>query len=139
LVWNVVADWDKYWPQWHPASVSVSGAVDQPMHLGDVIREHARIGGLDGEGDWTVVEYERPRRLMLRVLGTPIGDVQITYRFEARDGAVEYTRVLEFDASNLPENLRMAVERQMETDSAAGLSRLKQLVEQQLLQRDQVE
>ena len=119
----------KYWPQWHPATVAVSGQIEHPMQMGDVIRERARIGGVEGEGDWKVVEHERPRRVVMRVPGTQVGDVQITYGFVTHGDEVEFTRSLEFDVSLLPENLRPVVERQMETDSAAGLRRLKELVE----------
>ncbi len=122
----------KYWPQWHLATVAVSGQIDQPMQLGDVIRERARIGGVEGEGDWKVVNYERPRRVVLHVSGTEIGEVRITYGFEQHGSKVEFKRTLEFDASHLPENLRQATERQMETDSESGLRRLKGVVEAML-------
>jgi hypothetical protein len=122
----------KYWPEWHPATVSVGGQTDRPMQLGDVIRERARIGGLEGEGDWRVVEYERPRRVVLRVAGTQFGDVQIIYGFQAEAGEVQFTRTLEFDVSNLPENARRAVEQQMQMDSDVGVGRLKQLVERMI-------
>lgn len=122
----------KFWPRWHPATVSVKGAIDQPMRLGDMIRERAKIGGVEGEGDWKVMECDRPRRVVLHVEGTAIGAVNITYQFEAGPDEVEFTRILDFDASALPENVRPLVERQMATDSAEGLARLKAFVEHQL-------
>jgi hypothetical protein len=123
----------KYWPQWHPATIAVSGAVDSPVTLGDVIRERARIGGGVGENDWTVVEHERPRRVVLWMPGTRLGDLQITYLFEPSGAQVEFTRELQFDLSNLPATIdRNAVERQMSSDSAEGLRRLRVLVERKL-------
>jgi uncharacterized protein YndB with AHSA1/START domain len=123
----------RYWPLWHPATVAVSGAIDHPMRLGDVIREHARIAGVEGEGDWTVVEYERPHRVVLHVPGTRVGDVEITYGFEQQGNLVQFNRTLQFDASSFPDDGRRAIERQMETDSVEGLRRLKALVEETLV------
>ena len=74
----------QYWPQWHPATVGVSGAIEQPMQRGDKIRERARIGGAVAENEWTVVEHERPRRVVLQMPGTRLGDLRITYRCEPR-------------------------------------------------------
>jgi hypothetical protein len=93
----------------------------------------ARIGGGVGENDWTVVEHERPRRVVLWMPGTRLGDLQITYLFEPSGAQVEFTRELQFDLSNLPATIdRNAVERQMSADSAEGLRRLRVLVERKL-------
>lgn len=120
----------KYWPQWHPATISVSGAIEQPMRLGDQIRERARIAGMEAEGDWTVAELERPTRVVLKMLGTRLGDLQISYHFAPRGEDVEFTRELEFDASKLPAMIPASmVERQMNSDSEEALKRLKPLIE----------
>jgi hypothetical protein len=104
------------------------------MRLGDSIHERARIGGLIGENDWTVVECARPSRVVLRIPGTRLGGLEIVYRFEPRGDAVEFTRELEFDLANLPPNMdRRAIERQMSTDSLEALQRLKILVERLVL------
>jgi len=120
----------KYWTQWHPATVSVSGAIDQPMQLGDKIRERARIAGMEAEGDWTVAELERPTRVVLKMLATRLGDLQITYRFATRGDEIEFTRELEFDASKLPAMIPASlVEKQMDSDSEEALKKLKALIE----------
>ena len=124
----------RYWPDWHPATLGVSGAVETPMKLGDSIHERARIGGAIGENVWTVVEYVCPSRVVLRMPGTRLGDLEIVYQFAARDDAVEFTRELAFDLANLPPSVdRNAIERQLKTDSAEALRRLKDLVERMLL------
>ncbi len=120
----------KYWPQWHPATVGVSGAIEQPMQRGDKIRERARIAGVEAEGDWTVADLERPTRVVLKMAGTRLGDLQIAYRFAPRGEDVEFTRELEFDSSKLPAMIPASlVERQMDSDSEQALKRLKDLVE----------
>ena len=60
----------QYWTQWHPATVSVSGAIEQPMQIGDKIRERARIAGMEAEGAWTVAEWKRPTRVVLKMPAT---------------------------------------------------------------------
>ena len=120
----------RYWPDWHPATLGVSGVVETPMQLGDSIHERARIGGTVGENDWVVVEHVHPSRVVLRMPGTRLGDLQIVYRFAPRGDGVEFTRELEFDLTNLPPNVdKSAIEQQMEADSAEALRRLKNLIE----------
>lgn len=123
----------KYWTEWHPATQAVSGAIDQPMQLGDRIRERAKIGGIIAENDWTVVECVRPSRVVLRMPGTALGDLEIAYAFAPRGTAIEFTRTLQFDLTNLPPLFdRAALERQMDSDSDQAVRRLKALVERML-------
>jgi uncharacterized protein YndB with AHSA1/START domain len=120
----------KHWPEWHPATEGVSGDVDQPMRLGSKIRERARIGGRVGEGEWTVVAHERPRRVVLQLPTTTFGDLEIAYDFEPQAGGVRFTRSLTFDLSRLPPQFDCAqIERQMDSDSEQALAKLKTLVE----------
>jgi hypothetical protein len=122
----------KYWPQWHPATVGVGGVTDRPIQLGDVIRERAQIGPNLHEGDWTVVEYARPTRVVLQMAG---GALQITYIFAATDRITRFRRQLDyppgrFGGSGADPTL---VQRLMEEQSAEGLRRLKNLVEKDLM------
>ena len=120
----------RYWPDWHPATLGVGGAVETPMQLGDLIHERVRIGGTIGENDWIVVEHAHPCRVVLRMPSTRLGNLEIVYRFAPRGDAVEFTRELEFDLMSLPPSMdKPAIEQQMNTDSAEGLRRLKDLVE----------
>lgn len=124
----------RYWPDWHPATLGVSGAVETPMRLGDSIHERARIGGVIGENDWTVVECVRPSRIVLRMPGTRLGDLEIVYRFSPWGDAIEITRELEFDLANLPPSMdKRMIEQQMNTDSAEAVQRLRDLVERLVL------
>jgi Polyketide cyclase / dehydrase and lipid transport len=122
------------WPAWHPATIAVSGVTDRPIALGDTIHEKARIGGQEYEGDWTVVEYDRPSGLTMRVLGTA---TTITYAFVAEGpAATRFTRTLEFDAGQFAGSAAdpAALERLMFAQSEAALTKLKALVEQRLSQ-----
>jgi len=119
----------KYWTQWHPATISVTGAIDQPMQRGDTIRERARVAGIIAENDWTVVKRKRLSHVALKMPGTRLGDLELVYRFQPRGAEVEFTRELEFDLSKLPPLTRSEIERQLLSDSEVGLKRLKTLVE----------
>ncbi len=119
----------KYWTQWHPVTISVSGAIDQPMQRGDKIRERARVAGIIAENDWTVVKRKRLSHVALKMPGTRLGDLEIVYRFQAHGVEVEFTRELEYDLSKLPALTRNEIKRQLVSDSEVGLKRLKTLVE----------
>lgn len=119
----------RYWTEWHPATLAVSGQIERPMRLGDVIRERAKIGSVIAENDWTVTEWERNRRVVLSMPDTRLGDLKITYSFVSTPEGLAYTRTLEFDASLLPEPAQAAIISQMESDSKIAVQRIQELVE----------
>lgn len=112
----------QYWPEWHPATVSVAGQIHQPARLGDVIIERVALGGRPGEGAWTVVEDEHPHRLVLETR-VSLGDLRITYTARATPDGTLFRRDLE-----LP-SLEPQMEALMRTQSAAGMANLKALLE----------
>jgi hypothetical protein len=121
----------RFWPQWHPATLSVSGVIHQPYQLGDVVHERVRFAGLELGVTWRVAEHVRPARVVLQALTSP---TRITYSFETRDDAVDFRRELEYDEALLTQvlpgsdNLRSLMQKQ----SDEGVRRLKELVEQRL-------
>ncbi len=120
------------WPQWHPATVEVGGVTDRPIQLDDKIYEKARIGGQEYAGDWTVVEHQRPDRLVMEVLGT---GTRISYAFAAETATTtRFTRTLEFDATAFAGSAAdpAALERLMFLQSEEALGKLKLLVERQV-------
>lgn len=121
----------KHWTTWHPATLGVSGQIEEPMRLGDVIRERARIGESVGANDWTVTEWEKNTRVVLSMPNTRLGDLQITYTFARRDGGVEFTRELVFEASAFSPEIEYALSKQMQSDSRIATERLKQMFETQ--------
>jgi hypothetical protein len=125
----------RYWPQWHPATIAVTGVTDRPIALGDVIGERAEIGERVYEGNWMVAEHLRPSRVVLRGQGA---DIQIVYTFESDEHATIFTRELEFQ----PEDFLgsgvdpSALESLMYQQSEAALRNLKRLVEELLANQD---
>lgn len=119
----------KYWTQWHPATLGVGGQIENPMRLGDVIRERAKIGAGIGENDWTVSAWEQNQRVVLTMPNTRLGDLQITYSFVERNDGVEFTRELIYDASAFPGEMTKVIITQMESDSRIATERIKQMFE----------
>ena len=118
----------RFWPQWHPATIEVGGVTERPVLSGDVVRERAQIGAKVYEGNWTVVEHQRPSRVVLR---GESGRVQITYLFQAHGTATEFRRVLEYRAEDFGAGVDdpEALQKLMHQQSEEALHKLKQLVE----------
>ncbi len=111
----------RYWPQWHPATVAVTGDVGHPARLGDAITEHVSIGGEQREGTWTVVVWERPTRLRLETRGG-LGLTRIEYTLaETVDGTL-FHRDLSYELGSTTLDALMAEQ------SAVAVARLKALL-----------
>ena len=118
----------RYWTEWHPATVCVSGVVDRPIASGDVIRERAQIGQHEYEGNWIVTEHLRPTRVLL--VGET-GRVQIGYTFSVDGAATRFRRELQYEAEDFSASAPdpALLEQLMHRQSQVGLDKLKQLVE----------
>jgi hypothetical protein len=57
-----------HWPNWHPSSLSVSGATDHSLSVGEQVTEEFRVAGRRGRVVWTVAVRDRPSRWV--ILGT---------------------------------------------------------------------
>ena len=121
----------RYWPEWHPATLSVSGVIHQPYQLGDIVHERVRFAGFELDVTWRVAEHVRPASVVLQALTSP---ARITYSFESRGDAIEFRRELEYDEALLAQALPGAdnVRSLMQSQSDEGVRRLKELVEQRL-------
>lgn len=125
----------RFWPQWHPASVRVSGVTERPYQLGDVVREFVTISGVQAEFSWVVVEHMRPSRIVLKSDAPPM---TITYSFRQPGEAVQFTRELDYD----PDYARaistdaVALHRLAQAQSDEALDRLRRLVEKIVADED---
>ena len=121
----------RFWPQWHPASRTVSGVTERPYGLGDQIHERGRIGDQDFQITWRVVEYVRPSRVVLQSERSP---TRIMYSFQARDGATIFTRKLEYRGEDLAAvtSTPDEINRLMQVQSEQAANQLKALVEKML-------
>jgi uncharacterized protein YndB with AHSA1/START domain len=116
----------RFWPEWHPATRGVEGDIGHPARLGDQIIEHVTIAGIHGSGTWTVVEHERPHRLVLET-DLAFGHLRISYQLTTVDGGrTRFQRDLDF-----PE-LGPQVSAAMQAQSAEGITSLARLVQREI-------
>ncbi|KXU83772.1 polyketide cyclase [Paraburkholderia monticola] len=54
-----------HWPDWHPSSLSVRGATDHSLNVGEQVTEEFRVAGRRGSVVWTVAARERPRQWVI--------------------------------------------------------------------------
>ncbi|MCB0061989.1 MAG: SRPBCC family protein [Caldilineaceae bacterium] len=117
----------RYWPAWHPSTVSVVGVTERPYQLGDTVRQMAHSGGRPRDGVWTVTEHCRPERVTLQMHG---GDIEIRYTFAAVEGGTQVIRRLMYTADFVDGGHDLTTfEQLMHSESEVGLLQLKGLVE----------
>jgi hypothetical protein len=121
----------RYWPEWHPATVSVAGVTDRPLRIGDEIHERAVIGGRLHEGTWTVTERRRPTRLTLQI---DDGRIQVDYTLRSLGTETLFRRELRYRPQDFAGGTAdpQALQARMHEQSTEALHRLKALVERQL-------
>ncbi|MCB0125564.1 MAG: SRPBCC family protein [Caldilineaceae bacterium] len=117
----------RFWPLWHPSTISVRGVVDCPYQLGDQVWQQAIIGGRVRNGMWTVVALDRLQRATLQMHG---GAIEIRYTFIALPSGTQLIRRLAYTAAFVDAGHDLtAFEQLMHTESALGLQQLKKLIE----------
>lgn len=119
------------WPQWHPSSLSVSGAMDHSLEPGEKTTEEYRVAGRRGSVEWTVRDRVPPRRWMIdgRVAGG--GGGTITYTLTSQNGGTLFERDFVYAMPNALMALlnRLVLRRRVEAESAEALRRLKDVLE----------
>jgi uncharacterized protein YndB with AHSA1/START domain len=120
------------WPQWHPSSLGVSGAVDHSGLPGEKIVEKFLVAGRRGEVVWTVKEREPARRWVIDgvIVGREAGGV-ITYTLTPRDGGTLFEREFIYPTPNLLFALLdwLFIRRRVKGESHEALRRLKERLE----------
>jgi uncharacterized protein YndB with AHSA1/START domain len=81
----------RFWPQWHVLTRAVSGTIERPFLPGDEFTEFIRTAGGTKELTWEVVDYERPKRVTIRLVGLP---PSISYTFEEVAEGTLFRRVV---------------------------------------------
>jgi uncharacterized protein YndB with AHSA1/START domain len=91
----------KHWPDFHPASLEETGAIERPLKVGDRHRERFRTRGWTGYINWMTLEADRPFHFRIRGEVEGIGgNILITFRTVERPDGVELRRELEYTRSN---------------------------------------
>jgi hypothetical protein len=118
------------WPEWHPASRSVSGAVDHSLTVGEEVTEAFVAAGRPGQCVWRVTERQAPR-LWTITTSTPQIDATIAYRLSADAGETVFERDITYAPATLWFRIldRLVLRRRMEHESRAALFAAKKMLE----------
>lgn len=121
-----------HWPAWHPSSLSVTGAIDHSLDLGERTTEEFRVAGRRGHVVWTVVERHRPQKWTIdgTIEGRPAGTVSYALTPDA-DGT-EFERTFTYRSPTLWFALLNAVllRAKIQSESDEAVERLKDVLEQ---------
>jgi uncharacterized protein YndB with AHSA1/START domain len=118
----------RFWPQWHPATMAVGGVTERPYGLGDRIYERGRIGSVNFQVIWQVVEHVRPSRVALQAETSP---ARIMYAFQPQGDATAFTRSVEYrlERPSTETSALDELDRLMRVQSEQAVTQLKALVE----------
>ena len=119
------------WPKWHPSSLSVSGAIDHSLEVGEQVTEEFIVAGRRGRVVWKVRERIAPRRWVIEGQIEKGGGGTITYSLAPLHDGTKFEREFVYTMPNmLTEALDwLFIRRRIETESVEALRRLKEVVE----------
>lgn len=119
------------WPQWHPSSLAVSGAVDHPLQIGESVIEDFQVAGRRGRVTWRVTARE-PNRLW-RIAGNIEGRESgtVSYSLAPTATGTHFVREFEYRTPNLLFALlnRLSLRSRIEAESAQAVRQLKERLE----------
>jgi uncharacterized protein YndB with AHSA1/START domain len=119
------------WPQWHPASVSVSGNAGHSLLQGEQVMEDISVAGRHGQVTWSVRERSAPHRWVIDGTGKDGGRATITYTLTQHPDGTNFERELVYTMPNALLTVLdwLIIRSRMKADSVEALQRLKRLLE----------
>jgi uncharacterized protein YndB with AHSA1/START domain len=121
------------WPKWHPATVSVSGAVSLPAQEGETIAEKVKYGIARDTFPWEVMECQPPQRWVIRAASNRHRQrVKIAYTLTPENGGTRWEREMRFYFPKAFAPLdRLLIGRLLKRNSQTAVRQLKELMESQ--------
>lgn len=120
-----------HWPEWHPSSLAVSGAVDHPLQIGESAIEDFQVAGRRGRVTWRVIAREPDRlwRIAGNIEGRESGAV--SYSLAPTPTGTHFVREFEYRTPNLLFALlnRLSLRSRIEAESAQAVRQLKEHLE----------
>ena len=119
------------WPEWHPSTVRVSGAVFHPALEGETIVETVKFGIARDRFTWKVEERQAPNRWVIRATSERHRQkVRIAYTLTPRDGGTLWEREMSFDIRKSLQLLNeLLFSRLLRRNSETAVRRLKEVME----------
>jgi uncharacterized protein YndB with AHSA1/START domain len=119
------------WPKWHPASLSVSGAADHSLTVGEQVREEFLVAGHHGHVLWTVLARDAPRRWVIEGKVEGGGGGLITYTLDPQGTGAQFHREFVYRVSTLFGFIldRLFVYDRITAESTQALKQLKAALE----------
>lgn len=117
------------WPRWHPSSLSVSGATNHSLCIGEQVTEEFLVAGRLGRAVWTVMEREEPHRWVIdgRIAGSKNGGRVIYTLRRQTDGGTLFEREFYYRLRNPVHRLldALLIRRRIQAESLVVVQRLK--------------
>jgi uncharacterized protein YndB with AHSA1/START domain len=119
------------WPQWHPASLSVSGNAGHSLLPGEEVTEEISVAGRRGQVTWLVRERSAPHRWVIDGTGKDGGRATITYTLTRDPAGTNFERELVYSMPNALLAILdwLIIRSRMKADSIEALQRLKRRLE----------
>jgi uncharacterized protein YndB with AHSA1/START domain len=119
------------WPEWHPSTVRVSGAVFHPALEGETIVETVRLGIARDRFTWKVEERQAPNRWVIRATSERYRQkVRIVYTLTAKDEGTLWEREMCFDIPKSLELLdKLLFSKLVRRNSETAVRQLKEVME----------
>lgn len=120
-----------HWPDWHPSSLSVTGATDHSLAVGEEVTEEFLVAGRRGKLTWRVIERDAPRVWAISGKVGAQGSGTVAYTLAPEGTGTMFTRVFTYEGNGLLFALfdRLFYHRRVTAESAEALRRLKQRLE----------
>jgi len=120
------------WPQWQPEVLTIHGAADHPLLLGEQVTVEFDVAGRVGAITWTVTQCRAPRlwRVEGLIAGQPNGG-SVSYTLTRRRRSTELLRSFTFDTRQPILHIQDALDlhRRVAAEAEEALGQLKRVLE----------
>jgi hypothetical protein len=120
-----------HWPEWHPSSLSVEGAIDHSLEVDEQVVEEFRVAGRRGRVVWTVRAKSYPARWSIdgMIDGRAAGTV--TYTLTPVSDGTHFVREFTYRAPSLWFALVnwIVLKGTIQSESDEAVTRLKRMLE----------
>ncbi len=120
-----------HWPDWHPSSLSVSGATDHSLTVSEEVTEEFRVAGRRGRVTWRVTQREASRSWAIVAQLAGAGSGTVAYTLTPEGTGTRFERIFTYEVKGLLFAIadRLAYHRRVTAESAEALRRLKERLE----------